>query len=268
MKVQATSNTYAKVSWDAVSRASGYEVYRSLSASAPFTLLGTVSDTSRSCGNLPSGKMVRFKVRAYVDIDGKRYYGDFSQEVRVVTPLVAPSGMRAQATSNSYARVYWNEVPGATAYEVYRSTSLNGTYTLLGSVNDLSRSCGNLTSGKKYYFKVRAYVSIQGQNYYGSFSTPVSVITPLATPTGLKAQATSATYARLSWNTVTGAAGYEVYRSTSATGNYTLLGTVDTNSRSCGNLTASKYYFKVRAYSIVDGQKFYGDYSTVLTYQP
>ena len=185
-----------------------------------------------------------------------------------MTPLVAPSGMRAQATSNSYARVYWNEVPGATAYEVYRSTSLNGTYTLLGSVNDLSRSCGNLTSGKKYYFKVRAYVSIQGQNYYGSFSTPVSVITPLATPTGLKAQATSATYARLSWNTVTGAAGYEVYRSTSATGNYTLLGTVDTNSRSCGNLTASKYYFKVRAYSIVDGQKFYGDYSTVLTYQP
>ena len=263
VSVSPTSNNYVRVYWNGVLNASGYEVYRATSASGPFTLLGSVTEISRSCGNLTSGKKYYFKVRAYTEFEGKKLYSGFSKVMSGVTPFKAPANVKAVATSNTYARVSWDAVSGASGYEVYRSSYESGTYTLLGSVTETSRSCGNLTSGKMWYFKVRAYVVIDGTKYFGDFSSPISIVTPLKAPSGVRAQATSNTYARVYWEEVPGATWYEVYRSTSLNGTYTLLGEVNDLSRSCGNLTSGKkYYFKVRAYSAVRGMRYYGDFSS------
>ena len=69
----------------------------------------------------------------------------------------------------------------------------------------------------------------------------------------------------MTWKKVSGANGYEVYRSTSKKGNYKLVKTV-TKGKSYKDTKLSKgktYYYKVRAYRNVNGEKVYGGYSSI-----
>lgn len=64
------------------------------------------------------------------------------------------------------------------------------------------------------------------------------------------------------WEKVKGADGYVVYRSNSKKGTYKYLKTVTTNTVTLYGLKAgNKYYYKVRAYRVVNGKKVYGAYS-------
>lgn len=76
----------------------------------------------------------------------------------------------------------------------------------------------------------------------------------LAAPTGIKAEASGTDKINLSWTSVTGATGYNVYRSTTVDGNYTKVNTalVTTNSYVDGDLKAdTAYYYKVTAANAV-----------------
>ena len=60
-----------------------------------------------------------------------------------------------------------------------------------------------------YYYEVRSYTGTGNS----AFSSPVSVITLPATPTGLGASATGSQSTSVSWNTVSGVTGYTLDRS-------------------------------------------------------
>ena len=65
------------------------------------------------------------------------------------------------------------------------------------------------------------------------------------------------------WSTNTNADGYVVYRADVKNGTYKKVGTVTDNYfRENGLEAGSKYYYKVRAYKVVNGEKVYGSYST------
>lgn len=69
-------------------------------------------------------------------------------------------------------------------------------------------------------------------------------------PLGLVFSSVTTSDATLSWQTSSGASGYKVYRAVTNDTNYTLIGTVSTNSFKSTGLTAStKYWYFVRAYN-------------------
>ena len=68
------------------------------------------------------------------------------------------------------AKLKWNEVNGATGYQIWYSTSENGTYKKLADTEKLTLKKSGLTSGKKYYFKVRAYKKTGESRVYSAFS--------------------------------------------------------------------------------------------------
>ena len=73
-----------------------------------------------------------------------------------------PTGLVAVATSNSQINLSWTQVSGATSYDIYRSTSLGGTYTRVGSEPTVSSgsttsySNTGLADGTAYYYKITA----------------------------------------------------------------------------------------------------------------
>jgi len=176
LQTKLLSSTKVNVSWNAVSGATGYEVFRSTSKDGTYSKTGAVTATNRDCPGLTAWTTYYFKVRAYTSVGGKKLYGDFSNAVSVMPIGNAPRSVQAQVVSATKIKLTWMEQPGATGYEVYRSTSKDGTYTKLGAVTSPERECPGLTTGTRYYFKVRAYKEVNGETIYTEFSSPVSAV--------------------------------------------------------------------------------------------
>src|SRR6185295_18263786 len=101
-----------------------------------------------------------------------------------------------------------------------------------------------------YYYQVIAHPS--GTEACGGAPatcqsvTPVSApCTPPAAPTGVTATATGQTTATVSWTASAGATGYNILRSTTSGGPYTLVGTSATTSFADTGLTCNTSYFYV-----------------------
>jgi fibronectin type 3 domain-containing protein len=70
------------------------------------------------------------------------------------------------------------------------------------------------------------------------------------TPSGVTAAAASSSSIALGWNSVSGASGYYVYRSSSSSGTYYYVGSSSSTSYTDTGLSANTtYYYKVKAYN-------------------
>ena len=183
LKATLVSPSKANISWNAVSGATGYEVFRSTSSNGTYLKCGTVTTTNRDCPGLAAWTTYYFKVRAYKEVNGTKVYGNYSSPVSIMAKGTAPKELKAEILTATKIRLSWKEQPGATGYQVYRSTSKDGTYKRLGVVTEPERDCPSLTTGTTYYFKVRAYKEVNGENVYTAFCSPVSVVPKTPTPT-------------------------------------------------------------------------------------
>jgi hypothetical protein len=84
--------------------------------------------------------------------------------------------------------------------------------------------------------------------------------------TGLKQSSTTTSSLKLSWSKVAGASGYEVYRYSPTQEKYYKIKTINsgnTTSFKDSKLSSGKTYkYKVRAFTNVGSDKYYGDYSS------
>jgi hypothetical protein len=130
---------------------------------------------------------------------------------------------------------------------VYRSTTPNGTYSPIDYPSSASYTDDGLDAGETYYYKVSA-VNNNGESEKSSYEDVTTGSDgPPAAPTGLSVAGTTSSSISLSWNSVSGASNYYVYRSTSASGEYENVGTVSYTSYTDIDLDAGEYYYKVSA---------------------
>ena len=269
-KASSASYNSNKVTWNKVSGADGYVVYRATSKDGSYSSLKTItsgSTVSFTDSSLSTGKTYYYKVRAYKTVDGKKVYSPYSSVVSAKPSLSSTTAKASSASYNSN-KVTWSKVSGASGYVIYRSTSKDGTYSALKTIasgNTVSFTDSSLTTGKTYYYKVRAYRTVNGKKVYSSYSSVVSAKPNLKAPS--ISLSTTSKKATTKWSKITGANGYEVYRATSKDGSYSKVKTItsgSTVSHTDSGLTKGKtYYYKVRAYRTVNGKKVYSSYSSV-----
>ena len=80
-------------------------------------------------------------------------------------------------TAKKTVKLTWSKVAGAKGYEVYRATGRNGTYKKVATTNRTSYQDKNLSSGKTYYYKVRAYKRKGNKTVTGKLSSVVTAKT-------------------------------------------------------------------------------------------
>lgn len=239
--------TGVNVSWSKVDGAGGYYVYRK-TASTGWKKLESLSDSAVSYLDTTiqndSGTTYYYTVRAHNGSALSSYTTTCS-----ILYLAQPEVTLSMASEG--VSVSWNEVEGATGYRIYRKTA-GSSWTSLAAITDgttlryTDTSIRN-ASGTIYFYTVRAYRGAVQSTYDGS-----KTIKFLSQPS-FELSNTSAGV-QVSWNNITGADGYRVYRKTASSGwiriaaieNGSMVSYLDEGVES-GD--ASQYLYTVRAYS-------------------
>ena len=231
--------------WDAVDGAASYEIYRSTSADGTFTKLYAMTGTSFTNTSANAGDTYYYKVKAISDSKNIAD-SDFSAVVKRTCDLPAPVVTAGNNATTGKVTLKWDAVDGASKYEIYRSTSADGTFTKLYTMTGTSFTNTSAVAGKTYYYKVKA-IFAQNADANSAFSAVVKRACDLARPV-VSISLNSSGNPKLTWNAVDGADSYVVYRATSKTGTYTKLYT--TSGKMMTNTSAkagTTYYYKVMA---------------------
>lgn len=170
-KLRTVSGGYDDVifSWNKSKEADGYVVYYKRTTAKKYTKLAVTTKTSVTKKNLTDGAKYYFKVVPYIkngeDVCESSKYkaASITTLKKVSTPKVVRSG--------SKVKVSWKNIGGETGYQISKSTKKSGTNVVLTYKTTVGKSkLVKATKGKKYYYKVRAYKTIDGKRVYGPWS--------------------------------------------------------------------------------------------------
>ncbi|MGN0294343.1 MAG: GH25 family lysozyme [Lachnospiraceae bacterium] len=258
-----------KVSWGKVAGADGYRLYRKISGGSWSRIKDDLSSTSWTDTGLTTGTKYYYTVRAYRMVNGKKVLGDKAASVSgTAIPATVKLG---KVTSVNYRnlKVTWSGVSGASGYRIYRKES-GGSWKYLADVKSEDRSFTDgylITTGKKYYYTVRAYRVVNGSRVYGKYDgTGISGKALPSTPS-VTLTSTQKGKVKISWNKISGADGYAVYRKSSADGTWTRIQTIHSGSTTSCTVTATSkktYYYTVRAYRKVGSSNVYSKYGAAV----
>lgn len=269
--VASISDTSIKLSWDADENAAGYQIYRSQTPTGGYKAIATIADGETSSykdKGLQSGINYYYKIKEYVDEDGKQVFGSASAAKRGKT--ISKTTIRSvKSTGNQKLKITWVKKSGASGYDIYRSTSKSGDYQKIGSVSGKSTTSytdKEVKTGKKYYYKIYVKNDIDGSVGHSSFSA-AQFGKSVGQAEILYVKATSNDTMKISWEESKGANGYYIYRSEDEDGGFEKIKAVDgkgTTSYIDEDLEpGDQYFYKVRARNNVNGIAGYSDASQV-----
>ena len=163
--------------------------------------------------------------------------------------LTAPSVKTDYLISTGKPYIKWAAVAGASKYEVYRSGSKDGSYTLLGTTTNLNYTDNKANAGYIYYYKVKA---VNANSIKSNYSATVAATCHCARPVVKPDYLISTGKPYIKWTAVSGASKYYVYRSGSSNGTYEYVGTTTATNYTDKKANAGyTYYYKVKAVSKV-----------------
>ena len=161
-----------KVSWSKVAGADGYYVYYKKSTWKSYQKLGTTTALSYSKAKLTDGAQYKFAVYPYMNIGDQKYMTKNSKSSDYVYTLKKLNKPGVKKSSRSFVRVSWNNIPGESGYQIARSKSSTKNFKIVKRVSKNYKSTKIKTPRyKKYYYKVRAYKTVNGKRIYGPWSS-------------------------------------------------------------------------------------------------
>jgi len=158
-----------------------------------------------------------------------------------------PAGLAATA-GNAQVSLIWNASADATNYNVKRSTTSGGPYSVISSPMATGFVDANATNGTKYFYVVSA-VNSAGESANSSQvnATPTAPFVAPAAPMGVAATAGNAQVS-LTWGASAGSMSYDVKRSTTSGGPYATIASPTTTSFADTTvMNGTKYFYVVSA---------------------
>lgn len=262
LSVVQTTAAGAKASWSGLSGLSGYELWISANNMNNFALNTTVTGKTADVTGLQDGVTYYLKVRAFVTKDSETEYGAFS-DVKEVTILGSPEIQVLEQEGTKTVRIIWTKTESADGYEVWRQGGTTTTFKLWRTLTGNQALNTSLAYDTLYSYKVRSYKTVDGVKKYSPYSE-IKKIRLLDAPSLAKVVRSDTRSATLTWTEVTGATGYDIYRSNEADGIFKLWKTVTDLTATNTSLTVgASYFYKVVPYSMVNGEKQMGKPSAV-----
>lgn len=233
-----TSSGKPKVYWNEVDWAVKYWLYRSTDG-VNFKYYDSTTSTNYTNRSTTIGTTYYYKIKA---IDANDARSEFSVVKSILCKPAAPT--LSINRSNGKPKLSWKAVSGAKKYWVYRSTD-GVNFKYWDSTTKTTYTNKGAASGTKYYYRVKAVAVVNGNNVASANSSTKSLMTTLAKPS--VSITTSGGKPKLTWNAVTSADKYYIYRSTDGKNFKYWESTTKTYYTNTGAKKNTRYYYKVKA---------------------
>ena len=268
LKVKGQSDSTISLKWDKVKRATSYKVYVYNESTNKYDFKQSTSKKSITLTGMNPAKNFKIKVRAYKKVDGKKYYGKYSQEIEAKTTPSKVTGVKEYDYSLNSVSLSWDNMSSDATYKIYKYNSSNNSYEGIGTTKNNYFKVTGLNPASEYKFKVRAYVKINGDKKYGSYSSILTAGTSPNKVSGLKIKNATTNSLEIKWDGVKEATGYAVYVYRESYQSFVLHKTTTSTSMNITGLRAAKFYkMYVKAYSTINGEKYYAEQSSIISHK-
>ena len=237
----SVSNTIASLTlkWNAVTGATGYEVYRA-GTDGKYSKITTVTSTSYVDTNVKNNTQYSYKIKAY----NAAGTSAFSTAASLKKTQISVSNLKADANGSKVQLSWTGGVTGAEGYVIYRRTE-GGNYTEIGRTSGNTYS-DTIIAGIKYYYAVAVYSGSRTED-----KCPEVGAMYLAEP-AVTGASNITSGVQVKWSQVTGATGYIVYRKGAGKGWARIADIKDGSTVNYTDTTAASgttYTYTVRAYN-------------------
>ena len=177
LEIKTQSESSITLQWSKnAENITAYKVYMFDYSKGVWEYFGKTKETKLEVTGLSSGTIYKFKVRAYKNVDGIQYFGGFTPYLKATTKPVTAK-ITSITSENGKAVLKWKKISNASGYKIYMSTSENGKYERIRTLSDINtvKYSKSLEKGKTYYFKMRAYKTVNGEDVFGAYSDVVKI---------------------------------------------------------------------------------------------
>ena len=263
----ARSADYVSLKWNKDANADGY-IVEYLSGNKFVKLVDKTSGSSVShkVTGLEAGTLYKFRIRSYVNENGKRVYGEYSDVLNVRTLPKAMSNLKLGARTDNSISLKWdkNETANGAVVEMYK----NGQWVVVATKTSntaVSHKITGLDASTAYKFRVRAYINDEGGRIYSVYNTTLNEATAPAAVKNFRRTISAKTAIRFNWDKNTTADGYsfEMIKNSKWTTVAMIEDGTATNYSQLKLNPGTAYRFRIRAYKVVNGKKIFSGYSYV-----
>ncbi|WP_290771145.1 GH25 family lysozyme [Anaerofustis sp.] len=182
----SSNESKIKLTWKKPSKVDGYRIYRYNTKTKKYDILKDITNANTltiTDTHLKSATTYAYKIRSfYYDKDKKRVYSEASPKLNATTDPKKVSTLKVTTSDTNKINLTWTKVSGASGYRLYKYSSKKKAYVYYKNVKSNKYQDRKVSKNKTYKYRVRAYRTLSGKNYYGEYS-----------PT-LKAKAVKKTY--------------------------------------------------------------------------
>lgn len=275
--ITGTSDTNSlSLSWNMADGATSYTVYRYNTKQNKWINIAKVTDTAYTDSNLEPDTLYQYKIAACISDDNGIYEGALTDAVSFKTQKAAAdtqnsfnkrtiTNFKINKNYTTKIKLSWKKDKYAQGYQIYQYKSKKWKRIMtISKGNAQSFTIKKLKPGTSYQFRIRAFRKENGKSIYTKY-TKLKVMTLPSKPkiTGISSKKKTMT---LKWRKVKSSA-YEIQYSTS--GKFKKNVKKLTVNKNKNKITVKKlkgkkiYYVRIRAYSKVNGKKYYGAWSNV-----
>lgn len=165
------------ITWNKSKGASCYEIQQMDEESGKYKTIDLVKSNSYTNEGLVSGTKVNMRIRAVYDKDGNIYKSKF-RTFSGHTKYPKVKNIKVTSDEKNYAEVSWDaKKDNCEGYEISASLKKDFSKSVkTKTVDGINKTSAKLklTSGKKYYFKVRSFNKVDSEKVYSSYSDVVS----------------------------------------------------------------------------------------------
>ena len=141
---------------------------------AGFTIYGTTGSEAENYAK-------RFNIK-FVDKDAEAKKAAEEAAAKKAAAIKEAKALKtktkAKALKNHKATVSWKKVSKANGYEIYRANKKAGKYKKIKTIKKAKTvkfTDKKLKKGKKYFYKVRTYKTVDGKKVYGKWSSVAKI---------------------------------------------------------------------------------------------